>query len=33
MKWRRTHSEEESVAKLQVISTAVKEVKAELGIE
>ena len=29
----KTRSEEESVAKLQVISTAVKEVKAELGIE
>ena len=29
----KTRSEEESVAKLRIISTAVKEVKAELGIE
>ena len=29
----KTRSEEESVAKLQIISTAVKEVKMELGIE
>ena len=29
----KTRSEEESVAKLQIISTAVKEVKVELGIE
>jgi 5-methyltetrahydropteroyltriglutamate--homocysteine methyltransferase len=29
----KTRTEEEAVAKLQVISTAVKEVKAELGIE